>query len=418
MMSTRIWQGGAAAVAQVANATFGTYDVATTRTITIGGVGVGAVDSGGTLTAALTALAVVLNASTHPYFAAITWSSNATQIIGTADVAGVPFVFLASVSGGTGSVSNTYTVATASAGPNDWSTAGNWSGQTLPVDADTVIFKESSVSVAWGLDQSTINPALLRIDQTYTGLIGLRRDQFARAIDGTNLDTSVVEYRSQYLSIGPTIAELGQNFTSQASSGSGRLKLNFGTDACTCIVYNTASNPSDQGQTAVQILADDNATDVFVRLAPGGVGVAIGPGEVSTVRLISVSDTTTASKVYAGPGVTLTTWAQKGGVNLMSPAATVTTTTVEGGTLTVEGSQVLTTVNVFGGTLNSNTTGTIGTLNLDGTSAVVDFQQSNQPRTVTTTNLKRGTFKADGSVLTTTTLNDPANKFSITTTAN
>lgn len=417
-MATRIWQGGASAVAQVATATFATYDVATTRTITIGGVAVSAVDSGGTLTAALTAFAAVLNASTHPYFAAITWTSNATQIIGTADVAGVPFTFSGSVSGGTGTVSNAYTVSTASAGPNDWSTAGNWSGQTLPVDGDTVIFKDSSVSVAWGLDQSTIQPALLRIDQTYTGLIGLRRDQFARAVDGTNLETSVVEYRSQYLHILPVLCEIGQSYTSQSASGSGRLKLNFGTDPCTCTIFNTASNPSDSGQTAVQLLADDNATDIFVRSAPGGVGIAIGPGETTTLRLISISDTTSASKVYAGPGTTLTTWAQKGGDNLMSPAATVTTTTVEGGTLTIEGTQVLTTLNVYGGTVFSNTTGTIGTLNLDGTSAVIDFQESNQARTVTTFNLKRGSYKADGSVLTTTTFNEPSNKFTVTATAN
>lgn len=417
-MATRYWKGGGTAVAQVATATFATYDVATTRTITIGGVAISAADSGGTLTAALTALAALLNASTHPYFAAITWTSDATKIIGTADTAGVPFTFAGSVSGGTGTVSNAYTITTANAGPNDWTTVQNWSDQTLPVDGDTVIFKDSDISVAWGLDQSSIQPALLRIDQTYTGRIGLRRDQFARDADGTNLSTAYNEYRDQYLKIGPTTCEIGQSFTAQSASGSGRLKLNFGTDACTCVIFNTASAPTDQGQTAVQILADDNATDIFVRSAPGGLGVAIGPGETSTVRLISISDTSSASKVYAGPGTTLTTWAQKGGVNLMSPAATVTTTTVEGGTLTVEGSQVLTTLNVYGGTVYCNQTGTIGTVNLDGTSAVLDFQQSNQPRTVTTLNAKRGSYRADGSVLTITTLNDPSNKYTISVTAN
>jgi len=417
-MATRYWKGGGTAVAQVATATFATYDVATTRTITIGGVAVSAADSGGTLTAALTALAVLLNASTHPYFAAITWTSNATQIIGTADTAGVPFTFAGSVSGGTGTVSNAYTISTANAGPNDWTTVQNWSDQTLPVDGDTVIFKDSSISVAWGLDQSGIQPALLRIDQTYTGRIGLPRDQFARDADGTNLLSTHNEYREQYLKIGPVLCELGQSFTAQTASGSGRLKLNFGTDACTCVIFNSATSPTDSGQTAIQILADDNATDIFVRSAPGGVGVAIGPGETSTIRLISISDTSSASKVYAGPGTTLTTWAQKGGTNLLSPAATVTTTTVEGGTLTIEGTQVLTTLNVYGGTVNSNTTGTIGTVNLDGSSAVIDFQQSNQPRTVTTFNAKRGAYRADGSVLTITTLNDPANKYTITATAN
>lgn len=413
-MATRYWLGGASAVAQVANATFATYDVTTTRTITIGGVGIGAVDSGGTLTAALTALAVLLNASTHPYFAAITWSSNATQIIGTADVAGVPFVFLASVSGGTGTVSNTYTVATASAGPNDWSTAGNWSGQTLPVDGDTIIFKDSSVSVAWGLDQSSIQPALLRIDQTYTGRIGLRRDQFARAVDGTNLETSVVEYRSQYLHILPVLCELGQNFSAQTANGSGRLKLNFGTDPCTCTIFNTAASPTDSGQTAVQILSDDAATAIFVRSAPGGVGIAIGPGETSTLATVSISDTTSGSKVFCGPGTTLTTWSQKGGTNLISPAATVTTVTVEGGTLTIEGTAAITTMNVYGGTVYSNSTGTITTAECNGSSAVIDFLQSNQARTVTNMRVYSGTVKADGSVMTFTNIVDRNQKYTLT----
>jgi hypothetical protein len=413
-MAVRYWNGGAAAVAQVANATFGTYDVTTTRTITIGGVGIGAADSGGTLTAALTALAALLNASTHPYFSSITWSSNATQIIGTADVAGVPFTFLASVSGGTGTVSNTYTVATASAGPNDWSTAGNWSGQTLPVDGDTIIFKDSDVSVAWGLDQSSIQPALLRIDQTYTGRIGLRRDQFALEIDGTNLNTTVVEYRSQYLHILPVLCEIGQNFSSQTANGSGRLKINFGTDPCTCTIFNTASNPTDSGQTAVQLLCDDAATVVYVRSAPGGVGIATGPGETSTLATVSISDSTTTSKVFGGPGLTLTTWAQKGGTNIVSPAAGVTTVTVEGGTLTIEGTSTITTMNVYGGTVYPNSSGTITTCECNGTSAVVDFTQSNQARTVTNMRVYKGTLKADGSVMTFTNIVDIGQKYSLT----
>lgn len=416
-MGTLYWRGGGKAVAQVATATFATYDTSTTRTITIGGFGIGAADSGGTLTAALTALAALLNASTHPYFAAITWTSSATQIIGTADVAGVPFTFVGSVSGGTGTVSDAYTVTTANAGPNDWNTLVNWSTGALPVDGDTIIFKDNSINVAWGLDQNTIQPALLRIDQTYTGTIGLRRDQFALDIDGTNLQEGYEEYRDQYLKIMPVLCEIGQSFAANEANGSGRLKLDFHTDPCTCTIFNTADNPTDAGQTAVQILCNDAATDIFVRSAPGGVGVAIGPGETSTLRTISISDITSGSKVYAGPGTTLTTWSQKGGVNLMSPAATVTTTTVEGGTLTVEGTQVLTTLNCYGGTTYSNSTGTIGTVNLDGSTAVLDFLQSNQARTVTALNHKKGTLNADGAVLTITTLSDPSNRYSMVVTA-
>jgi hypothetical protein len=118
---------GGATQAQTAHATFGVYDATTKRTITIAvpkrgdgttSVSVSANDSGGTLTAALAALAVLLNASTDPAFSAITWSSTATQIVATNKVNGLPMVFAATVAGGTGTLVADYTVDTSSAGPN------------------------------------------------------------------------------------------------------------------------------------------------------------------------------------------------------------------------------------------------------------------------------------------------------------
>ncbi len=400
-MATKYWLGTAPAVAQIATATFGVYDVATTRKITINGLTISAVDSGSTLTAALTALAVLLNASTHPYFSYITWSSNATQIIGTADVAGTPFTFVGAVSGGTGTVTNAYTISTVSSGPNDWSTLANWSDGALPADTDTVIFKDSSISVAWGLALTSIEPTLLRIDKTYTGRIGLSRD-FATTADGGSTVTTAAEYRAQYLTIGPTTLQIGQNFSASAASGSGRIKIDLGTDASTVVIYDTAAAPSEVGQTAVQLLANNNTTDIFVRSAPGGVGIAIGPGETTTIRTVSISDTSTASKVFCGPGTTLTTWSQNGGTNFISPAATVTTVTCNGGSLIIEGSSAITTVSCTGGTVISNTTGTITTATVNGTSAIFDFLQSNQARTVTTFNGTKGTLKVDLSVVTLT----------------
>ena len=412
-MSTLYWQGTAAAVAQVANATFATYDATTTRKITINGVVVSALDTGGNLTAALTAFAVVLNASTNLYFSTITWTSNATQIIGTAKTAGIPFTFSGSASGGTGTCSNAYTVATASAAPNDWSTATNWSTGAVPVTGDTVILKDNSISIAWGLAQSGVTLAKLRIDKTYTGRIGLARD-FAQAIDGSSTTNTYTEYRTQYLQISATIVEIGQNFSATAASGSGRIKIDLGANASTCTIFDCASSPSDTGQNAVQLLANHASTDIFVRSAPGGLAIANGPGETSTIRKVSISDTSTTSQVFCGPGTTLTTWFQDGGVNVISPAATVTTITVNGGTLTTEGSSAVTTANINGGTLESNSTGTITTLNVNGTSATVDLQQSNATRTVSTLNLTKGIVKADGSIITFTAIAGAAGRYSLT----
>ena len=104
----------------VAAATFATYNVDTTRVITIGSVSVSTVDSGGTLTAALANLAAACTASTDVNFSQFTWTSNATQVIGTLNPVTqpggltppqfVPLAFTGSVSAGTGTCSVAYAV--------------------------------------------------------------------------------------------------------------------------------------------------------------------------------------------------------------------------------------------------------------------------------------------------------------------
>lgn len=410
-MATRYWTGATVTnVAQVATATFATYDTSTTRTITIGGVAISAADSGGTLTAALSALAVLLNASTHPYFSTITWTSNATQIIGTADTAGVPFVFAGSVSGGTGTLSNAYTVSTANASPHDWRTTTNWSGNTVPVNDDIVIFKDSDVSVYWGLDQSSVTPDLLVFEKSYTGKVGLDRTVFVTSADGDTTLTTVQEYRDTYLSIGPDVTRIGENYGFGSPAGSSRLMLNTGTTAnCVIDVFDTAQSSSETGRPAVRLKANHSGTSVFVRLAPGGVGIACDtPGETSTVSKVSVSDDTEASRVFVGGGTTITTYEQIGGDNVLSAAATITTVTVQGGILTIEGDFTITTENIYGGTVYDNhvktggsavTTMTINGGNQDGTG-------SRRARTWDTVNHTKGSLSTDGGVITITTLNE------------
>ena len=413
-MATLYWLGRATTTAQVATATFGVYDVATTRSITIGNVSLSAADSGGTLTTAMTALAVVLNASTHPYFSTITWTSNATQIIGTADTAGVQFVFAGSVSGGTGTLVDAFTVSTTNTGPNDWRSVDNWSTDAIPANGDTVIFKDNAVNVSWGLAQSAVALADLQIEKSYTGKIGLRRDQFATSASAETTNSSYTEYRDTYLQIATSLLSLGKNLSPGNPTGSGRIKIDLGSTACTAVIFDTASTASETGLPAVRVKANSATTDFFVRSAPGGLGVAVDlPGETTTIRKISISDVTSASRVFLGTGVTVTTWEQYGGNNILQAAATVTTVTVVGGSLLTEGTAATTTMNAKGGTITSNSTGTITTLNMD--SGTVDFTQSNQARTVTTVSwtTSRGTLKADGAVLTVTTLNDPSGKYQL-----
>jgi hypothetical protein len=382
-MSTRYWIGGATAVAQVAKTVWGTYDVATTRTVTIGGVGISAADSGGTLTAALAALTTLLNASTHPYFAAITWTSNATEIIGTADTAGVPFTHIGSVSGGTGTASTPYTVTTACAGPSDWSTAANWSGLTVPVAADTVII-QSGPSIAYGLDQQAVDLDLLIIAQTYTGKIGLRSDAFATSNDGATVNTTYREYRTTYLDIESDRVEVGEHYGPGTPTGSARLKLDLGVHLTALTIHNTCRTPSETGLPAVRILIENTSSKVYVRQAPGGFGIAVDvPGEVSTVDTVSIGDAPGDTRVFIGRGVTLEYLDQRGGTNTLDGAATVTAIVVDGGVLSIEAAQTVTALTVTGGVVYPNNVPAAGdaitTLTLQG--GEVKATQSTKART-------------------------------------
>lgn len=407
-MGTLYWEGKADAVAQVSTGSIDTVDgtpANNTFTVTIGGVAVSATGDTDVSTTA-TALRAALNASTHPYFAAVTWSGSSGDITGTADTAGVPFVAALTVSGaGTGSVTD-FSDTTASAGPNHWDTADNWDTGAVPVASDVVYIRDSSVNICWGLAQSAVDLNELHIEKTYTGKIGLDYRSFATSADGDTLDTSKAEYRDTYLAIESDAVELGYHAGPGNPNGSQRIKLDLNVHAATVTVHDTARSPSETGKPVVRLKANSSSTDVFVRGAPGGVGIAAGlPGETSTVRKVSVSDDGGDTRVHVGDGVTVTTYEQKGGQNVLrAGTATVTTVDVQGGNLTLEGDQVVTTLKIEGGTVVSNVTGTIGTVTHDG--GTLDLTESNQARTITTHNLKYvggspvGTVLADPDVIT------------------
>lgn len=414
-MATKYWKGNAPAVAQVSTGSIDSVDgtpANDTFTVTIGDQTVSVAGDTDVNTTA-TNLRAALNASTHPYFAAITWSGSGGNITGTADTAGVPFVVALTQSGGTGTVTD-FSDTTANAGPNDWSTADNWSTGTVPVNSDDVIIENSSVNIAYGLDQNAVSLTSLTIKKTYTGKIGLDAAVFAQSADGeTTTDSNEDEYRETYLKIGSTRIDLGEHFGPGSPSGSGRIKINQQISGTSdLIVHDTATTSAETGLPAVRYLASHASADVWIRSAPGGVGIAVDvPGETATVGTVSISDTSTTSKVQVGSGVTLTTFEQLGGQNYLDlGAATVTTVNVDGGTLTTEGDATITTLNVNAGTCNANHIksggNAITTANVDG--GTLDGQASTEARTWATVNFDSGTIKGNDSI-TVTTFNESTN---------
>lgn len=419
-MSTKYWLGQADPVVQVATVQITADDAATTYTLTIGGVAVSAPGSGIDVDTTALFLQVFLDAQTHPYFAAITWTVSTDTVTGTADVAGAPFIAVSSVSGGTGTM-GAVTVTTAATGPNHWDEADNWSDGVVPVNADVVYFENSSVNVCWGVDQAAVDLASLIIQQTYTGKIGLDRTVFATSSDGDDTDATKSEYRDHYLDIGWDVCDVGFHAGPGSPAGSQRLKLNNDkAGASTTTIHNTSFAASETGQTAVRLLAAHASADVLVRLAPGGVGIAVDePAETSTVGTVSISDNSSSSRVVVSSGVTLSAFEQQGGNNLLDAAAGITSVACLDGILAIEGDFTITTLSVEGGVVNDQHVKSSGnavtTANLFG--GTLDLTGSRQARTLATVALSKGaTLKADSDVITITTLTEPDGPYTLAVT--
>ena len=101
----------------------------------------------------------------------------------------------------TGGSVQTFAVATvtASAGPNHWDTASNWSPVNVPITGDDVRFENSDTDCLYGLDQTGVTLASLRIAMTYTGQLGLKREN----------DAAYLEYRTTELTCGITSVMVG-----------------------------------------------------------------------------------------------------------------------------------------------------------------------------------------------------------------
>lgn len=348
--------------------------------MTINGIAVSVVGNTDNTTTR-TNLVSALNASTNPYFAAITWGAESgAGFSGTADTAGSPFVAALTVASGTGTVTDFGGVGgdVANSGPCDWNTAANWSLGTIPVATNVVIFADNAVNVAYGLNQNAVTLAELRIEKTYSGLIGLPVNQFASSADGlTAASTSYLEYRAQYLKIGATICNIGQNFSGKSQTGSGRIKIDLQNVASTTTIFETASTGSDANLPPVQLLA--NSTSVTIETRSGNVGICLGAGEVSSTGAIRVIGGTLTS----GPGLTFTTWTTEGGNSSIQYTA-FTSIFTYGGVTTVTGTvNASTGVQCLGGTLYWNSSGSLvaAVLNDGGT---LSTQQTGIAMTTTT----------------------------------
>lgn len=395
-MATIRFLGTAAKIAQISNYTLaGTWEANDVIRATIGTKRFDTT-AGSTVAATIAQTFVdawnALSAVQYPEFQEITASRTGDDIILTADEAGKPFTVTltplesdltaadAQTIEGVG-VATTGTTTTSSAGPNDWSTAQNWSGSAVPVAADIIYIEDTNIPILYGLDQSAVTVAALYIMATYTGQIGLpERNQ-----------AGYWEYRDTFLKIGATILGIGLG----PGAGSGRVKINGGTVLSTVTVERTA--PTVEPGVPSFCWKGTHASGVM-NIQRGHVGVAFFGLEVATVLTMRISHMGNPggdADVVLGSGCTLTTINQLAG-NLLLNAA-VTTLTIRGGVCTTRGTGAITTLEV--GVLDpdkdktrsvcyANATGTITTANVRAW-GTLDVSQSQAARTITTTTVYR-----------------------------
>jgi hypothetical protein len=407
-MAIRHFLGKVKAVAQVHGGSIDSVDATpsnNTFTVTIGGVSVTVT---GVTSAAATAAALValLNASTHPYFAAITWTNpSAGNIVGTGDVAGMPFVAALTKAGaGTGTVTD-FSATTAATGPNDLTNAANWSADTLPTAGDTVVFDDPTKPVL-GADVSGWGTLALMKIEKFNGeaLALLAPNKFCQATDGGTYDTTVPEYRTRKVTINVSRTECGDAQAGDAAGGPGRAVFDLENVACVLDIFGTGAS-LDAGLPAFRFVANTASTHLYVR--GGSVGVAMdAPTDTATIGNVQVHDAGQGTKVTIGAGTTWTNFEQTAGDNLVRAAADATKITIRGGTLRTEGDFDVA-VDALGGTYYPNHLKTgdapITTLTING--GAVDATQCRTARTwdaVVFSGL--GSLKYDKSILTITAL--------------
>lgn len=367
-MATNIWQGGAAAIAQVDTVQITGYDAATTYILTIGDKTIevlGTTDVDGTAAA----LSAAWNLSGEPEVKEVVATVATDTVTLTASATGTPNTVTSSVTGGAGTI-GAVTAVTANSGPNDASVDTNWSTNSVP-GADDIVFENSSVACLYGLNQLG-NILTYTQKSTFLATIGLPREN----------PLGYVEYRPTKLALGTAITnvEYGQG----DGNGSGRTNLAIG-DRTTALAINVHKSGvrTEPGIPALLLTTGSQSNTTTVTVNRGDLGIAFHAGETAVIQSLNLGYVTQPlvdARVMCGDGVTLTTVTQNGGTLYFE--SNLTTLTMSVGATTIGGDATLTSAALNSGILYYNSTGTLTTVNITA-GAALDFRQDSRGRTVT-----------------------------------
>lgn len=390
-MATRRWLGAAAAVKDVYTlALSGTWTAADVITLTINNVDfVLTIGTDVTNATVATSLKQAFNGETLTdttytfspnltngaqgigMFAELVATVSSTTVTFTARTAGIPITISAArTTASSGAIS--FTHATTATGPNYWDNTDNWSGNTVPVDNDTVVFDSGAVDCLYGLSTG-IQPAATTVTLGYAGKIGLPE---INTSGGTALTYS--EYRTKFLTFDDNSVTNTVTIGGGSGDGSSRLKFDFGAGQTALTVLNTGST-GGKGDPAV-ICKGTHASNAF-NVQNGSAGFGYIAGDSTTIATLRVgTDANSSASVTSGADCTLTTIVLSGGS--LAVNSNTTTTTQYAGTLT-QYAGAPATLRVYGGKYVDRSTSTIGTELTVGSVGVYDRSGDNRSKTVT-----------------------------------
>ena len=395
-MATRRWLGNAVQITQVDTITVAnTWATNDTVTMTINGKSIVLTIKTDTSTANVaTAIKEIWNGDTQsgtgahistptfadgggniiPEFREVTASVSGSVVTLTADTAGKPFVLtVTETTAGSGTASEA--TATAATGKHFFNDTDNWSGSTVPVDSDTVVFDNSDIDCLYAIDQNAVSPEITKIYQSYTGRIGLPE---------INVDDTAYpyrEYRDRFLKLNASGDSVTNDIDIGIGSGRGSQRINMDLHSGTNLVTVHNSGSRELSNIPPVNLKGGGASSQLT-IVKGDVGIALIDGDTTTfttVRMGYRDNRESDAKLYAGANAALTTVNKDGG-ELESWAAITTLTQHAGVTKHRQGA--ITTLNGRGGHVIYNSTTALATATLTN-DCHLDFSQDLRAKAVT-----------------------------------
>lgn len=390
-MATRTWRGDAQAIPQVTTIT-AALPTGTTYTLTINQKDL-TFSGYTTVSDLLEAMYNALISTTSPpppEFLEVVNGYAAPSLIGTTGAYtalvltgegnGRPFTLTGGVAGGSGTI--TITATTLPSGPEWFDQAENWSGATMPVDGDTLVYEKSGRHCRYGISGtsarlgfaiSTIQPAKIIVKASFTGDIGLPEEE-----------GDYHEYRGTRLAIGSSGgATLEIEIGEGEGSGSELLRFDTGTGQTTLTCWNTGNSKQiSQGIPTLDWVGTHVSNALY--LYKGDVGIGVLEGDTAVFASLAVGSRTSQGDVtlQIGDGVTCGTIYNNGGTIRCEAALPAELKTLAG-EVSFVGTGAAADLKILGGTFYYDSNGDFAAIVVSG-DATLSFNRDLRPKEGTT----------------------------------